>query len=163
MSPQGGGWPAARSTLQFAEVLQEGAPLLDLASYVTTGSRDTFELMLRAQGRSPTCLFLLCSPFSDALGLPSQAYLDFPRSREWQVVVSRYRALFTAFEIRPQDILLRLPNHRLYIRPHFQEYLVGLGSELEEHLTRWVLAVQNELRTDAGLPPFPARPRATRG
>ena len=71
-------------------------------------------------------------------------------------MVSRYRALFTAFEIRPQDILLRLPNHRLYIRPHFQEYLVGLGSELEEHLTRWVLAVQNALRTDAALPPFPA-------
>ena len=72
-SQSGERWPAAGSTLQFAEVLQEGAPLLDLASYVTTGSRDTFELMVRAHGRSPTCSFLLCSPFSDALGLPSQA------------------------------------------------------------------------------------------
>ena len=76
--PVGESWPAAGSILQFAELLQEGVPRLDPASYVTTGSHDTFELMVRAHGRSPTSLFLLCFLFSDALGLPSQAYLDSP-------------------------------------------------------------------------------------
>ena len=83
-SQSGERWPAAGSTLQFAEVLQEGAPLLDLASYVTTGSRDTFELMVRAHGRSPTLSFLLCSLLSDVLDPPSQVYLDSLLSREWE-------------------------------------------------------------------------------
>ena len=33
---------------------------------------------------------------------------------------------------------------------------MGLDSEWEEHLTRWVLAIQNALRADTALPPFPA-------
>ena len=66
--------------------------------------------------------------------------------REWNAAVSRYRTLFTAFKIRPQDVLLRLPNRRLYIGPHVQEYLVGIDSEWEEHLTRRTLGVQNALR-----------------
>ena len=86
--------------------------------------------------------------FSDALGLLSQAYLDFLRSKEWEAAVTRYRMLFTAFDIRPQDVLLRLPNRRIYIGPHVQEYLVGLDSERQEHLTRRVLGVQAPLRTD---------------
>ena len=149
-------WPAAGSTLRFAELLQEGAPRLDPASYVTTGSHDTFELMVRAHARSSTSSFLLCSLFSDALGLPSQAYLHFPRAREWEAAVSRYHTLFTAFEIRPQHVVLRLPYSRLYIGPHVQEYLVGLDSEWEEHLTRRNLAVQNVLCIDTALLPFPA-------
>ena len=140
------------STLQFAELLAEGVPRLDSASDVTTGSYNTFELMLKAHGRSPTSSFLLCSLFSDALGLPSPTYLYFPRPR---AAVSCYRTLFTAFEIRPQYVLLRLPNRRLYIGPHVQEYLVGLDSEWEEHLTRWTLGVQNALRSGAALPTFP--------
>ena len=68
--------------------------------------------------------------------------------------MSRYRTLFTTFEIRAQDVLLRLPNRRLHIGRHVQEYLVGLDSKWGEHLTRWVL--QNALRTDAALPPFPS-------
>ena len=39
----------------------------------------------------------------------------FPRSREWGAAVTRYRTVFTALEIRPQDVLFRLPNLRLYI------------------------------------------------
>ena len=54
--------------------------------------------------------------------------------------------MFIAFEILPQDALLRLPNRRLYIGPHVQEYLMGLDSMWEEHLTRWTLGVQNALR-----------------
>ena len=42
------------STLQLAELLQEGVTRLDPASYVTTGSHDTFGLMVRARGRSPS-------------------------------------------------------------------------------------------------------------
>ena len=106
-----------------------------------TASHDTFGLVVRVHGRSPTSSFLLCPLFSDALGLPSRPYLDSPRSREWESAASRYRTLFTTFEIRPQDVLLRIPYRRLYIGPHFQEYLVGLESEREERLTRWVLAV----------------------
>ena len=33
---------------------------------------------------------------------------------------------------------------------------MGLDSEWEGHLTRWVLAIQSELLTDTALPPFPA-------
>ena len=81
------------NTLHFAELLQEGVARLDPASYETTGSHNTIELMMRAHGIdfnffvplmlpvqrfsgltfSPTSPFLLFSPFSDALGLPSQA------------------------------------------------------------------------------------------
>ena len=69
---------------------------------------------------------------------------------------NRYHTLFIAFEIRLQYVVLRLPNRRLDIRPHVQESLVGLDSEWEGHLTRWVLAIQSELLTDTALPPFPA-------
>ena len=144
------------STPQFTELLQEGVPRLNPASYVTSGSHNV-GAKVRTHGRSPTSSFLLCSLFNDALDLPSQAYLDW----ELEAAASRYRSLFTAFEIQPQDVLLRLPNRRLYIGPHAQEYLVGLDSEWEEHLTRWVLAVPNALRTDAALPPFPAAGVAT--
>ena len=92
--------------------------------------------MVRAHGRSPTSSFLLCSLFSDALGLLQEAYLDFPRSREWEVAVDRYRTLFVAFGSRSQDILLLSPNRRLYIGPHVQEYLAALDAEWEERLTR---------------------------
>ena len=128
-SQPGGRWPSVGSTLQFAELLQEGVPRLDPASYVTTGSHDTFELMVRAHGRSPTSSFPLCSLFSDALDLRSQACLDFPRSSEREAAFSRYRTLSTAFEVRPQDVLLRLRNRRLYIKPRVQEYVVGIDSE----------------------------------
>ena len=69
-------------------------------------------------------------------------YLDFPRSKEWEAAVSRYHTLFTAFEIRPQHVLLRLPNRRIYIGSHVQEHLEGLDSEWEEHRTRWALALR---------------------
>ena len=116
--------------------------------------------MVTAHGGSPASSFFQCSLLSDTLGLPSRAYIDIPRSREWEAAVCRDRTLF---KTRPKDVLLRLSNRMLYIGPHVQDYLVGVESEWDEHLPRWVLAVQNELRTDAGLPPFPARPRATRG
>ena len=142
------------STLQFVELLEECIHRLDPASHVTTGSHNTFERMVRAHGRDRTPSFLLCSLFSDALGLPSAAYLDFPRPGEWESAISRYRTLFIAFEIRPQDVLLRLPDRR--IGPHVQEYLLGRNSEWEGHLNRWVLGVQSALGTGAALPPFPA-------
>ena len=78
----GGRWPAVAGALQFAELLEEDGPRLDPASYVTTGSHNTFEEMVRIHGSSPTSSFLLCSLFGDALGLPHGAYLDFPRPRE---------------------------------------------------------------------------------
>ena len=72
----------------------------------------TFEYKVRTHGRSPTSSFLLCSLFSDALGLPREAYLDFPRKREWQEAAAEYRERFEAYAIRPRDVLLRLPNRR---------------------------------------------------
>ena len=85
--------------------------------------------MVRVHERSPTSSYLLCSLFSDALGLPEGAYLDFPRSREWEVAVGRYRALFAAFGIQAQDIVLRLANRRLYIAPQVQSSLADLDGE----------------------------------
>ena len=54
-----GGWPAVESTLRFAELFRDGISRLDPASYVATGSHDTFQLMVRAHMRSPTSSFLL--------------------------------------------------------------------------------------------------------
>ena len=53
-------------------------PRLKPANYVTIGSHYTFKEMLRTHGKSPTSSFLLCPLFSDVLGLPQGAYLDFP-------------------------------------------------------------------------------------
>ena len=133
---------------------------------MTTGVYSPFELMVRAHGRSPTSSYLLCSLFSDALGLPQGTYLDFPGSREREVAAGRYRALFAAFGIHAQDILLRLTNRRLYIGPHVQSYLADLDCEWEERLPRWTLAVQTALGEGIELPLFPAEvihpPRGTR-
>ena len=88
-------------------------------------------------------------------------YLDFPRPREWKTGAGRYRALFAAYAIQPQDILLRLPNERLYIAPHVQEHLVGLDAEWEDRLPSWTLEVQGALETSDGPPPFSTATAAT--
>ena len=161
---------ALRSTVQFANLLQRDVPGPGPASYLTAGVHSSFELMARAHGRSPTSSFLFCTLFSDALfsdtlGLPHAAYLDSPHWREWEVAVGRYRTLFVAFGIRSQDILLRLPNRRLYIGPHVQEYLAGLDTEWEERPTRCTLGVQDALEEGIAPPPFPVQaappPRGT--
>ena len=125
MSESGGRWAALRNTMQFADLLQRNVPGPGPASYLTTGVYDSFEVMVRSQGRSPTSSLLLRSLFSDALVQLQAAYLDFPRSSEWEVAVGRYRALFAAFGIRSQNVLLRLTNRRLCIGLHVQDYLAG--------------------------------------
>ena len=99
----------------FAEFLVEDGPRLVPSSYVTAGSHPTFEFMVRTNGRRPTSSVLLCSLFSDALGLPREFYLNFPRTREREVAAAHYRERFAAYVIQPRDILLQLPNWRLYI------------------------------------------------
>ena len=115
----------------FADLLLRDVPGPGPALRLTTGVFNSFELILRADGRSPTSSFLLCSLFSYALGLPQAACVEIPCSREREEAVGRYRTLFAAFEIPPQDILLRLINRRLDIGPHVQEYLAGLDAEWE--------------------------------
>ena len=154
VNESGGRWAALRNVMQFTELLQRDVPRPGTASYVATSVYSSFELMVNAHGRSPTSSFLL-SMFSNALGLPQVAYLDFPRRREWEAAADRYSALFTAFGIRLLDNLLQLTNRRLYIGPHVQEYLVGLDADWEERLTRWTLGVQNALEEGFALPPFP--------
>ena len=125
-----------RSALQFAELLDEDGPRLVPARYVTSGSRPTLEHMMRTHGRSPTSPFLLCSLFSDALGQPQEAYLDFSSAREWEVAAAHYRERFAAYTIQQRDILLQLLNWRLYIGPHVQEFTAGFHVEWEERVTR---------------------------
>ena len=121
MTESGGRWAALKNATQFANLLQRDVPRPGPTSYLTTGVYDSFKLMVHSQGRSPISSFLWCSMFSDALGLPQAAYLDFPRSSEWEVAVDRYRALFAAFGIRSQNVLLRLTYRQLYIGSHVQE------------------------------------------
>ena len=111
-------WGAVRGALQFATRVQRHISGLESANYVTTGIYGTFEFMLHAHGRSSTPSFLLCSLFCDALDLLPGAYLNFARPREWKTAAGRYRTLFAANAIQPQDILLRLQNQRIYIAPH---------------------------------------------
>ena len=51
--------------------------------------------------------------------------------------------------------MLQLPNRRLYIGPHVQEFLAGLHVEREECLIRWTLGVRHALEAGDALPPFP--------
>ena len=154
MNVHEGRWGAVKVALQLAARVGRHISGLELAGYVTTGTYGTFELMLRAHGRSPTSSFLLCSLFWDAMDLPQGAYLDFPRPRQWKTAAGRYRVLFAAYDIQPQDILLRNPNQILYIGPRVQEYLVGLDAEFEERLTRGTLGIQSALEASGALPSF---------
>ena len=104
MSEQGGKWAAVSSALQFAGLLERGELSAKSASYVTTGVHNTFEHMVSALGRSPTSSFVPCSLFGNALDLPQQAYLDFPRRREWQATAAHYRTLFAAYGIQPEAL-----------------------------------------------------------
>ena len=130
------------------------------SSHVTTDSHNTFELMVRAHGRSLTS----SSPYASC----PATFWAYPR---WRISIPPTRKQRQAatvpcsqrWRFKRKTSCFGCVNHRLLIGPHVQDYLVGVESEWDEHLPRWVLAVQNELRTDAGLPPFPARPRATRG
>ena len=149
--------------MQCADLLQRDVPGPGPASYLIPGVYNSFELMVRAQGRNSHSSSLLCSLSSDALGLPQGAYLDFRRPMEWGVAVGRYRALFAAFGIRSRDILLPLTNRRRYFGPHVQEYLAGLDAEREEHLTRWTLGVQNALEEGTVLSPFVVAVPSPRG
>ena len=111
--------------------------------------------MVRTRGGSPTTSFLLCSLFGDALGRRQGAFLDFARPREWRAAAGPYRDIFAADAIRPQDTVLRLPNRRIYILPHAQEFLAGLDSRWKDRLTRWTHGVRNALEEGAALPLFP--------
>ena len=97
---------------------------------------------------------MLYSLLNDALDLPQEACLDFPRKREWEAAAAHYRTLFTAYGFRSQDVLLRLPSRRLCIRPHVQEYLAGLDAEGEGRLTRRTLGVQSAMGSGSATPPF---------
>ena len=74
----GGRWPAVAGALQFAELLEEDGPRLDPARYVTIGSHDTFEEMVRTHGSSQpphSC----CAPCSAMLlAYPKAPTLTFP-------------------------------------------------------------------------------------
>ena len=121
-----------RGALQFVTRVQRHISGQESASYVTTGISGTFELMIHVHGRSSTSPFSLCFLFCDVLDLPQEAYLDFPRPREWETAAGRYRTLFAAYAIQPQDILLRLASQRTYIASHVHQYLVGLDAEYED-------------------------------
>ena len=58
------------------------------------------------------------------------------------------------FDNHVQDVLLGLPNGRLYTGPHLQEHLASPNPECEEHLTRWTLGVQSALERGDALSPF---------
>ena len=122
---------------------------------MTTAVHTAFELMGSAFGRSPISSFVMCSLFGNALELPQEACLDFPRTREWKAAAAHYRTLFIAYGIRWQDILLRILSGRLYIGPHVQDYLAGVDTEWEERLPRWTLGVQSVLEAGDAMPPFP--------
>ena len=97
------------------------------------GSFDSFDAMVRANGRSPTASWLLVTLFCDVFGMEERAYMSFPRDRNegngWDQMVQRYRSAFYAEGIRPYQVLLQLQRGRIYIAPHVQEYLAHLDPE----------------------------------
>ena len=89
--------------------------------------------------------------------------LMFPRTRELQVAAVHYRERFAAYAIQPRDILIQLPNRRLYIGRYLQEFLAGIHVEWQERLTRRTLGVRHVLEAGDTLPPFPTATADTLG
>ena len=56
---------------------------------------------------------------------------------------------------RPQDIVRRLPNRRIYVLSHAQELLAGLDSTWEDRLMMWALVVRSALEQGEVLPLLP--------
>ena len=155
ITESGGRWAALRNTMQLADLQRDvpGRP----ASYLITGVYDTFDLMVRSQGRSSTSSFLLCSAFSDALGPPRAAYLDFLRSRKCDVAIGRYRVLFAAFGIRSQNFQLRLTIRRLRNGAPRLRILGRARRRVRRTLDTVGPWVQNALEEGIALPPFPGK------
>lgn len=65
-----------------------------------TGVHNTFELRVNAFGKSPAENFVWGSLFRDALHLPQEDYLGFPRTREWEVAAAHYRTPLAACDTR---------------------------------------------------------------
>ena len=80
-----------------------------------------------------------------------------------EAAAADYRQRFAAYAIQPRDIVIRLPNQRIYIGPHVQEFLAGLHAEWEDRPTRWTLGVRNALEAGDVLPPFPTAVTDTPG
>ena len=135
--PEGRG--SARA-LQFAELLERDGARLEPASDVTTGSHNTFEEMVRTHGSSHVAL-----PVRRCSWPAPRAYLDLLRSRELRAVAGHYLKIFATHATCPQDIVLRLPNRRIYTLSHVREFLAGLDSTWEDRLTTWTLGVRNAL------------------
>ena len=120
---------------------------------------------MHTEGAQPHRSCYVCPLFCDALDLPQGTYLDFSRPREWETAAGRYRTLFAAYAIQPQDILLRLQNQRIYsashVQQYLQQYLVSLDAECEERLTRWTLGIRSALEAGDALPFFSTAMAAT--
>ena len=97
MTESWGRWAALCNTMQFTDHLQRDVPGPGPASYSTTGVYNSFEHIVRARGRSLTFSFLLCSLLAMLWACFKWPTLISPCSREWEVAVGRYRALFAAF------------------------------------------------------------------
>ena len=124
----GGRWDFRREQVSFASVLfRSKLRLLALseAGADLVGSLDSFEAMVRANGRSQTVSWLLVTLFCDVFGMDRSVYISFPRDHQegfgWDRLVQRYRSAFYAEGIRPYQVLLKLPRGRIYIAPHIQE------------------------------------------
>ena len=101
MSGHEGRGAAVRGAQQVAARVHRDISGPEPASYVTIGFYGAVKLMLCAHGGHPTSSFLLFSLLCDALHLPRGAYLDFPRTREWEAAIDRYCTLFVAHTIPP--------------------------------------------------------------
>ena len=96
--------------------------LLEQARHVTTGSHDTFELMVRPHGVDLTSLFLLCSLFVDTLRPPPRALYRFSRTERLGSGKRYYRDIFALYAIRLHGIFLRLPNRRSTSNPTLKSF-----------------------------------------
>ena len=123
---------------------------------MTNGVHSAFELIVHALRETPASLFRLFSVFGDALGLSQERSIDFPRPREWEAAVDRYRALFTAFGIQPEDLLFRLLDPKPQIGPHIQQILADLDDKWDELLTRRTVGIHNALEESGDTFLFPA-------
>lgn len=70
--------------------------------------------------------YLLCPRFGDAMEMPHETFVDFPRTDESRTVVLAFRPLLEAVGAMPEHVALSMANNWLYIAPHLQKSLVNL-------------------------------------
>ena len=148
---------AVKNAIVFARMLRTRA-VLPPRAYTPGKSFTSLDDLVRQQGGCETSSYILCPLFGDVLGLPQNAFAEFPRTSGWNAAVEAYRPLLQVVGATPDKVVVLLSGKRLYILPHVQEYLLDLHGPWSETLGQWTFDARRSLLEHRDPPPFPDGP-----